>query len=378
MDALSNRAETEKIALLLGIDDPGRLRFLRQLPSEELRAFRERAVAALHDGAPEALDRLAAASKLMPSTVAATVSERVLGPRLAAAVAGRLEPERAAAIVARLPVPFTASACGYLDPRRIEGLLERLDEDTVVRVGLELAERRDAVTMGRYVGHLTDGALRRIVDAVEDTLILRCGFYADRPERLDAVLELLSAERLESIIRTAAHGLWPEVLAVAGMVGPGQRERIAHLAARQEQPVLDGLVCATHEDDLWEALLPIVALLPPEERRAVATLPALQDADVLGAVVRAVAVTGLWGDFLPLVTVLPNASRQLLAEAVSELSEKHLEAMAGEVARRSLWEAAIPFVTLMEGSAKDRVFALPAFQDRPGQPEWPAQPSRLS
>ena len=363
---LSNRAETEKIALLLGIDDPRRLRFLRQLPSEELRNFRERSVAALHDGAPEMVDRLAAASKLVPSTVAAAIAERTLGPRLAAAVAGRLEPGRAAGIVAKLPVPFTASACGHLDPRRIRGVLDGLDEDVVVRVGIELAERGDAITMGRFVGHLTDGALRRIVDDTEEAVILRCGFYADSPERLDTVLELLSAERLEKIVRTAADGLWPEVLAVAGMVGPGQRERIALLTARQEEPVLDGLVRATHEGELWEALLPVVALLPPEDRRAVATLPALQEADVLGAVVSAVAVTGLWRDFLPLVTVLPNGSRQLLADAVGELSEKHLEGMAREVERQALWEVAIPLIELMEGSAKGRIFALPAFQERPG------------
>lgn len=205
MDTLHNRAETQKIARLLDVD-PRRLEFLRTLPADDVREFRRRAVDALFDNAPEMLDRIASATKLVPAGVAAAISQKALGPRLAASVAGRLEPSRAADIIERLPVAFTAQACAHIDPRRIEGIVDRLDEDLVVRIAVALAEAGDHPTMGRFVGHLRDSALERVLDLVDDTVVLRVGFLIDMPERLYPIMELMGGERLASIVRTAGEG----------------------------------------------------------------------------------------------------------------------------------------------------------------------------
>ncbi|MEU8959892.1 hypothetical protein AB0C93_37020 [Streptomyces sp. NPDC048518] len=376
MDKLRGRAETLKIAHLLDVE-PDTLAFLQGLPVEDVRRFRTQSVAALFDRAPDMLDRIAAATKLVPAGVAAAISQKALGPRLAAAVAGRLEPARAADIIEKLPVSFTAESCGHLDPRRIEGIVGRLDEDLVVRIAVTLAERGDHLTMGRFVGHLPDAALRRILPSVDDAAVLKTGFAIDRPERLGHLIDLMGPDRLAAVIGSAAaDGLWPEALAVAGMVTGEQRGRIASLAAGQPQHRLDSLVATVAEQDLWESLLPLVALLDEEERRAVAELPSLRDADVLAGVVRAVVVTGLWAEFLPLVEVLPPESRTVVAAAAGALPEADLDALAREVDKQDLWELVMPLVELMDDDAKTRIFALPAFQEQGGGGEGGASGAR--
>ncbi|MEW2392737.1 hypothetical protein AB0933_30680 [Streptomyces venezuelae] len=365
MDKLRGKAETLKIAHLLDVE-PGTLTFLQDLPVEDVRRFRTQTVAALFDRAPDMLDRIASATKLVPAGVAAAISQKALGPRLAAAVAGRLEPARAADIIEKLPVTFTAESCAHLDPRRIEGIVARLDENLVVRIAVALAERGDHLTMGRFVGHLSDAALRRILPQVDDAAVLGTGYVIDAPERLGHIIDLLGEERLASIIASAsAQGLWPEALAVAGMVTGAQRARIASLTAAQPQDHLDTLVRTVAEQDLWESLLPLVALLDPEERRTVAELPSLRGEDVLGGLVRAVVATALWAEFLPLVAALPADSRKTVADAAGTLPTPDLDALAREVDKQNLWDLVMPLVELMDDAAKTRIFALPAFQDHP-------------
>ncbi|MGW0734612.1 hypothetical protein [Streptomyces sp. NPDC002851] len=365
MDTLQGRAETQKLARLLDAE-PERFAFLQGLPADDVRRFREQTVAALFDRAPDMLDRIAAATKLVPSGVAAAISQKALGPRLAAAVAGRLDPARAADIIEKLPVAFTAESCAYLDPRRIPGIVDRIDENLIVRISVALAERGDHLTMGRFVGYLRDSALARILPQVDDATVLRTGFAIDRPERLGQIVALMGEERLERVIASAGDGLWPEALAVAGMVTGEQRARIASLAAAQPPEQLNGLVAVAAEQDLWESLLPLVALLDEEERRAVAALPSLRDADVLHGVVRAVVATALWAEFLPLVEVLPDDSRKTVADAAGALGDAELDALAREVDKQDLWELVLPLVELMDDAAKTRIFELPAFQEQAG------------
>ncbi|WP_419996919.1 hypothetical protein [Streptomyces boninensis] len=321
MDALSltARAETEKIARLLGTE-PQQLAFLQPLPDADLRAFREQTAAALFDSAPDMLDRIAKATKLVPAAVAAVISQKALGPRLSAAVAGRLEPARAGDIISKLPVSFTAASCGYLDPRRIRGIVDRLEEDLVVRVAVALAENGDYLTMGRFVGHLRPTALKRAIELIDDISILRTGYVIDHPERIDDILQLLSAERLASVIRTAAdQDRWPEALAVATMAGEGWRKEIARL-------------------------------------------PVLREGAVLRGAVTAVVAAGLWAPFLPLVTEIPEDGRKVVADAAGELPDDELEAMAREVEKQDLWDPVMELVELMEDGPKERIFALPFFQ----------------
>ncbi|MFD9443950.1 hypothetical protein ACFWBR_36500 [Streptomyces sp. NPDC060006] len=364
MDTLRGRAETLKLARLLDVE-PQTLAFLEELPVEDVRLFRERSVAALFDDTPGTLDRVAALTKLLPAAVAAGIAQKALGPRLAAALAGRLEPARAADIIDRLPADFTARCCHHLDPRRIAGIMGRLDDGIVVRIALVLAERGDHLTMGRFVGHLRDSALRTVLPQLDDTTLLRTGFVIDHPERLAHIVELLDDERVSSVIEAAAdNGLWPEAMAVAGMAAGAQRTRIASLTAAQPEARLDSLVRVTAEQDLWESLLPIVSLLSEDELRAVAALPVLRDPAVLDGLVRGVVATGLWSDFLPMVAALPPTARRTVAKATGALDDLDLDALARGVDKEDLWELVFPLVELMDDTARQRLHELPAFQER--------------
>jgi len=364
MDTLRGRAETLKLARLLDVE-PRQLAFLEELPADDVRLFRERAVAALFDDDPVLLGRIAALTKLLPAGVAAGIAQKALGPRLAAALAGRLEPARAADIIDRLPAEFTARCCHHVDPRRIAGIMGRLDDDIVVRIALVLAERGDHLTMGRFVGHLRDSALRSILPRLDETTLLRTGFVIDHPERLGHIVGLLDDERISSVITAAAdHGLWPEAMAVAGMADGEQRTRIASLTAAQPEARLDSLIRATAEQDLWESLLPIVSLLSGDELRTVAALPALRDPAVLDGLVRGVAATGLWADFLPMVGELPPTARRVVAKAAGTLDDAGLDALARGVDKENLWELVLPLVELMDDTVRRRLFELPAFQER--------------
>ncbi|WP_328496934.1 hypothetical protein OHS59_32635 [Streptomyces sp. NBC_00414] len=364
MDTLRGRAETLKLARLLDVE-PQQLEFLAELPADDVRLFRERAVAALFDEDPARLDRIAALTKLLPAGAAAGIAQKALGPRLAAALAGRLEPARAADIIDKLPVDFTARCCHHVDPRRIAAIMAILDDDIVVRIALVLAERGDHLTMGRFVGHLRDSALKSILPQLDETTLLRTGFVIDHPERLGHIVELLDDERISSVIAAAAdHDLWPQAMAVASMAAGEQRARIASLTAAQPEVRLDSLIRATAGQDLWESLLPIVSLLSASELRAVAALPALRDPVVLGGLVRGVVVTGLWADFLPMVGVLPPSARRVVAGVVGGLDDVGLDAVVRGVDKEDLWELVLPLVELMSDSSRQRLLELPAFRDR--------------
>ncbi|MEU3792728.1 hypothetical protein [Streptomyces fructofermentans] len=364
MDTLRGRAEALKLARLLDVD-PRDLAFLGELPADEVRVFRERAVAALFDDVPGTVDRIAALTRLLPAGAAAAIAQKALGPRLSGALAGRLEPARAADIIGRLPAGFTARCCHHVDPRRIGGIVRRLDDDVVVRVALVLAERGDHLTMGRFVGHLPDPVLLRVLPELDDATLLRTGFVADHPERLGHVVGLLDSERLASVVASAAdEGLWPEAMAVASAVDGEQRLRIASLTAAQPEARLDSLVRTTAEQDLWESLLPIVAVLGEDELRAVAALPSLREPAVLDGLVRGVVATGLWADFLPLVGVLPATARRVVATAAGALTDAELEALAEGVEKEGLWELVLPLLELTDADARRRILALPALRER--------------
>ncbi|MGC5568345.1 hypothetical protein ACPYPG_36645 [Streptomyces sp. FR-108] len=364
MDTLRGRAETLKLARLLDVE-PQRLAFLEELPADDVRVFRERAVAALFAEDAALLDRIAAMTRLLPASVAAGIAQNALGPRLAAALAGRLEPARAADIIDRLPVDFTARCCHHVDPRRIAGIMGRLDDDIVVRIALVLAERGDHLTMGRFVGHLRDSALNSVLPRLDETTLLRTGFVIDHPERLGHIVGLLDDARVTAVITAAAdHGLWPEAIAVAGMAAGEQGARIASLTAAQPEARLDSLIRVTAEQDLWESLLPIVSLLSEDELRAVAALPALRDPAVLDGLVRGVVATGLWGEFLPLVRVLPPSARRVVAGVAGALDDAGLDALARGVDKEDLWELVLPLAELMSDAGRERVLARRAFHER--------------
>ena len=124
-EALEARAEILKLARVLG-REAGDLDYLEQIPSADIRALREQVTDVLFRAHGQALSRLAAASKLLPVGLVATIGERAFGPVLSARMTGMLEPARAVEMAAKLPVTFLADVAVNLDPRRASEVIAKI------------------------------------------------------------------------------------------------------------------------------------------------------------------------------------------------------------------------------------------------------------
>jgi hypothetical protein len=250
-------AEVLKLARMLQ-RQPDQLAYLEQLPLQTLRELRERITEVLwtaHDGA---LNRLAAASKLLPSGISATISERAFGPLLSARLAGLLDPERAVDVATKLSSPFLADVAIELDPRRASEVISRIPPHQISEITRELVAREEYVTMGRFVGHLRDEALLAALAAMDDRSLLQTGFVLEEKERLRELVRLLPQPRVAAIIQAAADGgLWIEALDLMGHLSERQRSELAAVVLELDHASLKTIVAVVIEHDLWQEVLVI-------------------------------------------------------------------------------------------------------------------------
>lgn len=191
-------AEVRKLARVLGVGAE-RLEYLSDVPAADLRELRERATTVLFDAHLGALERMAGASKLLPTPLLAKMAERVFGPLLAARIAGLVEASRGAEIAGRLTSAFLADVAAELDPRRANGVIAKLPPPVVVAVARELARRRDWITVARFVDHLPDSLIVTSLEFIPDAALPEVAALLDEPAKLAKVRELLPAERLAAL-----------------------------------------------------------------------------------------------------------------------------------------------------------------------------------
>jgi len=201
---LEAHSETLKIARLLD-STADELSFLTELPPDELRAFREQVTSALFDSHHGVLQRMAAASRLLPAPVLAKIAERVFGPLLCARMAGLVDTPRGVDVATRLSPPFLADVAARLDPRRASDIITRIPTELVREVAAELTRRADWIAIGQFVDSLPPTALRAGLGQIDDAALLRIAFVLDHKEKMDNMVDLLDQERLTGIVQQAAH-----------------------------------------------------------------------------------------------------------------------------------------------------------------------------
>lgn len=189
------RAEILKVARLLG-RDPEQLSYLERVPVEDLRELREQVTDVLFTAHGGALGRMAAASRLLPAGLVASLGESTFGPALSARIAGLLEPERAVEVAARMPAEFLAEVAIELDPRRASAVIAGIPPSTIGQITGELARRKEYVTMGRFVGHLSDDALLAAVSALDDEALSETALVTEAPPGDDRLWRALEERRL--------------------------------------------------------------------------------------------------------------------------------------------------------------------------------------
>jgi hypothetical protein len=286
-EALQTRAEILKLARILH-REPDTLQYLEAVPLADVVALRNQATEVLWNADDGVLAKLAAASRLLPTAVSATISERAFGPLLTARLASRLEPARAVDVAGKLSTGFLADVAVELDPRRASAVIAGIPPDRIAEITAELVRRGEWVTAGRFVGHLSDGSLEAALDVIDDPALLRIGFVLEDKGRLDAIIALLAPRRIKGLIVAAAeHDLWLEALDLLSHLGERHRRRFAATALALDQASLESLLAAVIEHDLWDEVLIVAETDPALQAELAERLPRLPDAQRKALVQRA-------------------------------------------------------------------------------------------
>lgn len=249
-----SRSEILKLARLLH-RDPDSLLYLAALPVDDVRRFRDQVTDVLFSANQRTFARLAAAAKLLPAALNATIAQRAFGPVLAARITGQLEPSRAVEVAERLPPSFLADVAIELDPRRASAVIAKIPPRLLASITRELVKRDEYVTMGRFLGHLPDAAIATAIAATDDQALLRTGFVLEEKSRLEQVADLLGPERLGDVIETArADELWPEALDLLTYLNIDRQRGLIEQAVNRGD-VLESLVQAAERHGMWKEVL---------------------------------------------------------------------------------------------------------------------------
>ena len=177
---MSTEPEVIKLARLLG-RSPDQLAYLEGIAPDELRVLREQITERLFTAHEGTLRRLAAASKLLPAGLVASLGQGSFGATLSARIAGYLDPDRAVEIASKMPTEFLADVAIELDPRRASTVIAGIPPRRISEITAELARREEYVTMGRFVGHLGDASLGAALDALDDDAFSKTMFVIEEP-----------------------------------------------------------------------------------------------------------------------------------------------------------------------------------------------------
>jgi hypothetical protein len=257
-----------KLARLLD-REPDELAYLQPMAPDDLRALRDGVTETLYDAHGSSLGRLAAASRLLPAGLTATIGQRAFGPLLSARLAGLLETDKAVDVAGKLPPPFLADVAVELDPRRASDLIASIAPALIGQVTAELVARGEYVTMGRFVGHLSDGAVAAALANMDDEAVLRTAFVIEDRSQLSRLFAKLPKGRPAGIIAAAAADrLWLEALDLLNHLHKRQRREMVLAALALDEPareaILDTIIAhdltdevrliAEHDDSIEERL----------------------------------------------------------------------------------------------------------------------------
>ncbi|HEX7740248.1 MAG TPA: hypothetical protein VF426_11435 [Marmoricola sp.] len=258
---LETQAEMLKLERLVGVD-AGTFEFLEGVDAQELRDLRERVTDSLFDAGGQALAKLGAAAKLLPSPIVANICESSFGPLLSARAAATIDPAKAVDVAKRMSPGFLTDTTIELDPRRVAAIIAGVPADLVEPVATELGQRAEFVTMGRFLAYMPDETLSVAMASLTDEALLRTAFVLEQKEHLDHALGLLEPERIAGILRCAADGgLWPEALDLLDNISDERRAAIAEVIAGLGDDVISGLIAAASDAAIWDSLVPVVAAM---------------------------------------------------------------------------------------------------------------------
>lgn len=285
---LTSQAEILKLARLLGAK-PEDFAFLETADALAIRALREQMTAKLYDDGRALLQKVAAATKLTPTSISAVIAEKALGPLLCARVASLVGAEKAIEIAKRLAPAFLAEVCLHLDPRRTADIIRGTPVKQIVEVSKILQAKKEFVTMARFLDALTPEAIKAVIAATADEEpLLRTAVFAETPELHNELVSYLPRPRLRSLIAKAAADaeLWSAALSLMSHLDAQWKSELGQLTAELDDATLTRIVDYSQAQNLWSVLLPVIAATPlPGQKKMLsgAAINALAVLDSLAA-----------------------------------------------------------------------------------------------
>ena len=334
MTELLARAELIKLSRVLGTTED-KVAFLAPLGVEKLRRLEDRLSSALYDEHRKAFIGLADAAKLLPASLVAKMSELVFGPMLSARVSGAMDPGKAIDVASKLKTDFLADVCVEMDPRSAADLLQLMPVRIVVEVAQLLLRRKDYVTMGRFVDDLTDEAIRKVVDSItDDTALVRIGFFVERRERLNELIDLLGPERVGRIIAATAQGpadVQSAGLAMMSQFDERQLGRFGEAAIAQGPRILNALIAVAQREDVTDVVGAVLQNVTASGRSAFAAMLEKMDDATMNAWAKATREAKLWPAALKILAASSADIQQQAAAALTRLQEPERKAIADAI-----------------------------------------------
>lgn len=354
MTGLAARAELIKLGRSLGVG-AGQLDFLGAQAPEVLRHLRVALSDRIFDEQRQLFRLLASWARWLPAWLAAGLVRWWLGPRLTARIAGELPAWRAAAISRYLPAFFMAEVAIALDPRSARELIGLLPVGQVAAIARVLLDKRDFVTIGRFVGLMPDEVVREVADEIADEGdLLEIVFHLESRERIDHLVHILPSERIHRammiVCDPSRRELWPKLLALVTNVGYGLKRELGDLAASQGDEVLAAIVRAAQEEGLWADILPVVVCLSPDVQRRVVNLPFLLAPDVMRNILKAADEAALWTSLLTLAASMNEEGREAVALALADVDGAVFDRIAYAALLRAQFDTVLDIVGRLPAS----------------------------
>ncbi len=353
------KSELIKLSRVTGLPID-QLQHLEAVGSEDLRAFRYQVIDQIFAYNEAKLKNLAAASKLVPVPIIATLAPMYFEPKLAAAMAGLVDEDKSVKLMSKLPLDYLADCSPHVDPRKIGGIAARISPELCAQLAPALIERGEEITLGQFIDYVTPEMMQAVLPVLDDKALLQIGTYAENKDKLNEILPLVWG-RVPSIFFAAAeHNLWSDALNLFTIVTPELRVQLADMAAQMPESILTSLIKAAHRENLFSMFLPMTSDMSKSALQRFARVTDLHNPQVLAAMANTANEIHAWGGLLSLASFLPPAAANQLAEAsTSHRKEVVAAAMVSDEAFAGLMALSGGASTAIRRSLADAVGALP-------------------
>ena len=359
MSKLDTSAELVKLGQFLGVPST-ELNFLESLPLPTLIKVRALTTDKLFNDGRKLFQKLASATKLLPTGITATIGEKIFGAMLCARIASEMPYQRAIELADKMTIPFLAKVTLELDPRRVKDIIQNMPLAKLRAVATELLAQKHYIVMGGFVGYMLPAQLKVILqDVSTEEALLHIGFFIESKHQLSDIIRLLPKERLHKLIGylQTHEELWPEALALMVHLEDEIKRELGDIAAELGGSVLDDLVGTVQQLNLWQEALPLFACMSPEAQFKLINTPLLSQAIPLSSVLVNTDRFSLWATLLPLIEYMSITQRQLLTNLVIEQSADFQQRMIAAVAEHQLWQPVFDVLALMSEAAQQQMAA---------------------